>query len=218
MRANYRILSFDCANKTLGVICLDYNRNWAIELNYILKALNTSKTFNASSDVSSAIDIIDNRFTILYADVVNLLGDKKVKDTSAQFRCATLKEYVTKIRREYNPDMVIIEDQMSPNEKTRGIFYCLLYEFSDIAVSVKPHKKNININFGAGSHKDFMMKYTTKYTANKKHLEENFKHYLRAVKRKDLLSIDKLHNVADAFFQVYVYVRDNPATFINTQN
>jgi hypothetical protein len=135
-------------------------------------------------------------------------------------RCTLLKEHLNKLNSKISDiDIVIVEDQMSPNEKSRGVFYCVLYEYSSKCYIIKPHEKNKNLNFGAGLLQKFMVKYSIKY-ANKMHTHDNFLAYLNNANNSTELDFSKwskmkMRDIADAFCQAVAWSRMVDDGYIN---
>jgi hypothetical protein len=201
-----QILSIDCANKSLALSCIIFNDNWVNEINQLIKKFTT---FDEESYYKLLVDIneiLNNMFIIRWCKVVDILEGKKVKDCDAITRVQALKKYLLTLDDTY-VKYVIIEDQMSLNEKSRGVYYCLLFHYAHKnLVSVKAAQKNKNINFGAGNHCEFVAKYSKAWSANKAHSAANFLSYLKTRKQPPVdIKGKQLSDVADTFLQAYVY-------------
>jgi len=204
------ILSIDCANKTLAVVGITTNitdvRNL---LDYINSVLDMDKRNMDLKCLENIISTIEKLYFLLwrisYADCVDLIPGKKSKEVSVKDRCILLKNFITSVNKIFPADVVLIENQMSPNEKTRGIMYCLAYEYDNRSIIVDPRIKN-KLNFGAGTLSDFIMKTTDIGKANKYHVIENFNIVLtRAGYNNKNINKKTISHIGDAVFQVIAY-------------
>ena len=188
------LISFDCANKSLAVAVVEWNIHWADSYLDQLRALGPIKDEQDISKLdlilTKLLDDYYNQWHILYMDVVDLISGKKVIETSVTERCLALKTYVTSLDRMFPvPDIVLIEDQMTPNEKSRGVFYCLMYHYTPMAKNVNARHKN-DFNLGGGYITDFLLAYSKSEAANKAHTKANMLAYLeRTNQMKALYSV-----------------------------
>lgn len=210
-----RILSFDCANKSLAAVGIEWDDNWRVK--YIEELQRIYKLYKGNiHNVQSIKALYDELCTleketykqwdIKYTLFCDLIPGKKVKDTKPNERCLALNNKTKEINRDFpNPDIVLIEDQMTPNEKSRGVFYCLVYEYCNNVVIMDPKKKN-TFNFGAGCLNKYILKYAGAWSANKAHVRENFKILLKLMDREDIIKKYKIiTDVGDAMFQTIGY-------------
>ena len=186
-------LSFDCANRSLAV-CL-------VSIADIKTPCTTS--------------------TILYAKVFDLTQGKKLATSERTVLlkgCLTDVDVAVNALIEMHPK-VLIEYQMSINDKSRCVSNQVLYHYSgrfndcnSVGVHlVGPSLKN-KVCFSGDEkylHSTFMGMYASSYTANKKHTSANLMYWL---KKNDQLYIVKnikkknLDDIADAFVQIYGHI------------
>ena len=205
-----KILSIDCANKTLAVVGITTNIS---DLHKLLHFINQSiHIIGKITDLNKLEEIIATieqlyflLWRISYAECVDLIPGKKSKEVSVVERCTLLKNFITKVNKIFPADVVLIENQMTPNEKTHGIMYCLAYEYSEKSIIVNPRIKN-KLNFGAGTLSDFIMNYADIGKANKEHVIANFNIILTRIKYSHP-NINKktISHIGDAVFQVIAY-------------
>ena len=195
------ILSFDCANRSLAV-CLLY-----VNLNLINELGKKEKKY---------IDPVDNHVKIHMLRVFDLTKGKKVNTVR---RTQLLKECLCVVDDHIisfgiKLDRVLIEYQMSANDKSRCVSNGILYHYSCIpgtlVALVGPTLKN-KVCFSKDetlSHGTFMAKYASKYTANKNHSKSNFLYWLNLYGLNSILDENKIakknvDDIADAFMQIW---------------
>ena len=128
-------------------------------------------------------DLYLNYVKIHFVEVYDLTQGN---DLNTIQRAILLKSQLKKLDAIVSPPYsVLIEYQMSVNDKSRNVSNQLVYHYCDKANTylVGPSLKN-KINLSADqslSHGEFMSKYSSKYTANKNHSKENFKHYISKI-------------------------------------
>lgn len=197
------ILSFDCANRSLAVCFASVNTNLLSDLT---KAHDTK-------DVKKCVDLINSYVQIHILQVFDLTKGEKC--TSVE-RALLLKQCLKKIDSltTIKPDRVLIEYQMSSNDKSRCVSQQIVFHYSDIARTkislVGPTLKN-KICFSKDEsleHGTFMAKYASKYTANKNHSKSNFLYWLKIHNMEHLIKVNKiakknLDDIADAFMQIF---------------
>jgi hypothetical protein len=204
------ILSIDCANKTLAVVGITTNISDLHNLlNFINQSISRINTIYDIKEIEKIIATIENLYFLLwrisYTDCVDLIPGKKSKEVSVVERCTLLKNFIAKVNKIFPADIVLIENQMTPNEKTHGIMYCLAYEYSEKSIIVNPRIKN-KLNFGAGTLSDFIMNYADIGKANKEHVIANFNIMLSRIGCSHT-NINKktISHIGDAVFQVIAY-------------
>jgi len=230
-----KYLSFDCANVSLGVVCvLCDDLTWVYEAvsraRSVIDIINHMKepTCDKSAVVRMLEEAIDNlilwvncRFVISYANVIDVLGGRKVADCDAPTRVSALKKVLTDldgVGLEY--DAVVVENQMSPNEKSRGVYYCILYHYSERGIpvySINPCRKNTIIDElyvdkpWHLSHTDAIIAASSSWAANKKHSKENFANILRDMGRADLIKTlgKRLPDAADSYYGAIAHYLKN---------
>ena len=109
------------------------------------------------------------------------------------------------------PYLVLVEYQMSANDKSRCISQQIIYHYVDICevVLVGPSLKNkicLSVD-NSLSHSTFMEKYSSKYIANKNHAKANFLYWLALNNCSHLIAENQIKkrnidDIADAFMQI----------------
>jgi hypothetical protein len=213
-----RILSFDCANKSLAVCGVKVNTNKFAEtltkinecrklidqINLQIKNCTSGQDYKLilsqlkqlAAALKEIIKVFISAWVCEYQLVVDLFPGKKVKDTSPVERCVLLKSALAKI--DYECDYVVIENQMRINEKSTGVLYCLLYEYGPKANIIMPSEKN-KLNLGGVYRCDMIAKYSSAWSANKAHSKGNFE----IIAKEQGFTIPKkcVSDIADAYFQ-----------------
>lgn len=114
------------------------------------------------------------------------------------------------------PSRVLVEYQMSANDKSRCVSQQIVYHYSTLTeVSlVGPSLKN-KVCFSTDTslnHSTFMEKYSSKYTANKNHSKANFLYWLSLnnctnILADNLIQKKNIDDAADAFLQIFGYLQ-----------
>lgn len=199
-----RILSFDCANRSLAVIFATVNVDI---INDIKKAVDRS-------DVRDLIEKVNRYVIIHFANVFDLTKGKKCK---VEERTLLLKNCVCQIDKDIKkfdvPDHVLIEYQMNLNDKSRCVSNQLLYHYSGLEKTkvhiVGPTLKNKVLFADHLSHGSFMEKYARSYDANKSHTKINFLYWLDIHEQSYIVKKIKGKNIddlADAFMQIFGWI------------
>lgn len=188
------ILSIDCANRSLAVIYA-----------YMIKDLNNIKNSKIYKiNICKVYDLTEGK-------KVNTVIRTKLLKKCLQSIDIIINNLDIKYRK---PSNVLIEYQMSANDKSRCVSQQILYHYSctnDIKVElVGPTLKN-KICFSSDdslSHGTFMEKYASKYTANKNHTKANFLYWIKKNKLTNLIKDNNIakkniDDIADAFTQIY---------------
>lgn len=190
------VLSFDCAYRTLGVACIDFDILIHDKCNGILERLKTfGKLYDDErTDINERTDEyilrrLDDFKTIIeefnhirthmmqvhYTEVINVIPKQfgcKTKDLSSIERITMLKHVMNdldkKIAKICCPEVVLIEYQMSANDQSREVSHCIAYHYADKAhvESVSPSGK-FAVQICGITFNEFVAKYASKYTANK---------------------------------------------------
>lgn len=191
-----RILSFDCANRSLAVCCVTIN-------------------IHDNKDTNSCNWLIGDHVKINTLKVFDLTKGKKVNTVD---RASLLKKCLTDIDimlldEDLKINTVLVEYQMSANDKSRCVSQQILYHYSCLpGVNVEligPTLKN-KVCFSSDSsleHGTFMAKYASKYTANKNHSKSNFLYWIKRQGISKLIQENNIpkknvDDVADAFMQI----------------
>lgn len=125
------VLSFDCADKTLGVCLLSY-----LPSDIINERIELIKGENTIKQASQTIELIKNVLTVRSYWLFNLLPDLVVRDTEDAIRLSRLKYALKSIRNildnaNIRLNNVIVEYQMGQNDLSRLISAAIQYEFVD---------------------------------------------------------------------------------------
>lgn len=246
-----RVIGIDCATKSLAVSIVEFNHNWqndikmlSSEKRILFHDSQIEEQINILNDWITGIKkIMDDMFCLKYANVFDLLPGESLKGASIELRMRRLKgviEYIKFINSKIDlkpVDKVLIEYQMSQNDKSRNISTALMYAFSDPDPSFRFSSKLMNfkddfeisqprqivemvgpalkgkVYFGSsGRIQNFRKKYMNNYTSNKAHSKYNFLKWLKENKSLDLVkSIPKknLDDVADSFLMIYAWCVKN---------
>lgn len=204
-----RVLSFDCANRSLAVCYLTLMDNYEEKLKSALD----------KKDSDECIRLINNYVTIHILKIVDVTKTKTVPDTVR--RASLLKRALADIDNEISkmgerPDAVLIEYQMSLNDKSRCVSQQIAMYYVDEHTAapnyvdrvyfVGPTLKNKVCFKHDLDHGHFMEKHSSKYTANKNHAKENLKYWLTVHNQLHFLkNVPKKNHddLADAFMQIF---------------
>lgn len=196
------ILSFDCADKTLGVCIIGFSPKDIIGEN--LDMINDATVYKEYYQLKTAHDMLFMKEMWLF----NLLPDETVRGTSDALRLSRLKAALNIIKKYISSsnikiDNVLVEYQMVQNDLSRLISAAIIYEFAspdshiinelstselyestpigidtNIAV-VMPAGKNAFHFHQSLSYSNIAIRYATNTSANKRHTSENFKMFLK---------------------------------------
>ena len=219
-----RIVSFDCANKSLGVSILNYNLNISkdIKLKYDMYLAEKAELLKNFNDIKmnkllekyiklldETIKLVSNKITIEFLDVVDLIPGKKVKETDPVYRTDKLYDYLNNIidplvnftiDKEY---IFLLEFQMGPNVKSGTVsaqimYHLMKYKNGDNIKLIGPSLKNkIIIGGSHNNYKNYIEKYTTNYGANKAHSKQNFLDLLKYLDSEIMIKDIKKKNIDD---------------------
>ena len=157
-------LSIDVANKSLAVSFLYYNKNHYENLEY--------QTINKKLSLNNLIQIntsLNNVIKYYICEVIDLMPNIKVKNTTILFRTKKLKEYIEKLKQRVNnisqndKVTVIIEKQPSFNDKCKTVYNQLLYSFIEPNYKVRiinPVYKNQVYFNNELKYSNFIQKYS----------------------------------------------------------
>ena len=209
------VLSFDCANKSLGVSIFTYNKNFQKDINNVLESNieNIDKLININ-------DIINNSINILYLDVIDVLPDLKVSEVSLLDRTKAFKSVILQINDIVDKYLkgqkinICIEYQPVFNDKSRTICNQLIYEYTlkenyEIHI-VNPSLKNKIYFTEELKHNLFLAKYNSNYKANKNHTKSNFLYFIKVYNLDNLIKKIKksnLDDIADSLLQGFAFIK-----------
>lgn len=190
------IISIDVAIKSLALSVISYDTNYCFHVrNIINKCDDMLKTDLNIPILITILDElntrIDNIYTIEYMNVVDIIPEKKIKDTDIVYRTQQLIKYLKQFDEWFinylnnkgmldDPVYVLIEYQMVTNDKSRGIASQLLYHFLSYNMPhievhmVGPSLKNTICICPELHYNFFVDKYMNNYDANKNHSKSNF--------------------------------------------
>ena len=192
-------LSIDCANKSLAIGL------YSIVSNFKECITNPNK------------NELDNYIKINFIKVIDLIPDKKLKDTNIYDKSKSLKINLDKINKEIitaiadQPFELLIEYQMNVNDKSRCIYSQIIYEYIDKCTihTMPPSKKNILYMNKQLMYGEIMNNSNSNYLCNKNHSKYNFVYYLLVFNKLDLLKSIKKKNyddIADTFMQCLAHI------------
>jgi len=211
-------LSIDVANKSLAISFAQY-----IKLKHLKFSINEC---NNISQISKSLIKFNNQIndSISYyiCEVIDLIPNKKVRNTSQLERALALKIYLSKLQEKLNTYInkfnitkiqVLVELQPSFNDKSRAAFNQIIYEFSNssifqIKIMNASYKNSISLNKNL-TYSNFIKKYSNNYLANKNHTKENFLYFLKTFNLLHLIKHIKKKNyddIADSFMQMLAYI------------
>lgn len=229
------VLSFDAADKTLGVCLMSYMPKITIDEQMEL-LVNEKNNVEKLKLIST---IINNIIRIRSCWLFDLLPENIVRETPDSIRLSRLKYALKSIRKSLDDakitlDHIIVEYQMGQNDLSRLISAGIMYEFveydanihvniglstmldkktndilSSNCITIGPTFKN-SIQFSPElSYSNFAAKYKTTKTANKHHTAENFKYFLtlNGISQKNKHS--EINHIADAFMQSVYWIIHN---------
>ena len=213
-------LSIDVANKSLAVSFFEYNK-------YIPSTNILSNNQRISTELISINKNINNIINYSICEVIDLLPNKKVKNTSIFERSHALNCYLKdlkkrlyKLKNEMNITLIklLIELQPSFNDKSKTTFNQIIYEFCNddffkIKIMNASYKNKIYLSKDL-IHSNFIKKYSNNYLANKNHTKENFLYFIKCFQLTHLIKKIKKKNyddIADSFMQAmaYIYILEN---------
>ena len=208
-----RILGVDCAYKSYALCVVEYDVNWRKEHTKIYEDF--LKTDQKTSDIIHTLKTLKKLYDSIYdikkLEVHNFIPNKKIDNTTLCERTLPLKKMLKKLNKEFDFDLVLIEYQMSSNFKSREIFSYTYFYFVDKCPTYKvgPSLKNTLAFKKTLRHSEFLEKYSTDYTANKKHAVENLRYWLKIFNKQNMLEKIKKKNhddAADAFLTIIGYM------------
>ena len=143
-----KILSFDCASKSLGVSIVKIDGKIELELYETINIL--------------TLDGSENRL---------------ITETTTTERSKLLKKYLKKFDNIEKDTQILIEYQMDANDKSREIYHYLIYHFSDFSIELFNPKLKNKIHFGKYHISDYYAKYANSEYARKKHSSDLGKYF-----------------------------------------
>jgi hypothetical protein len=217
-----RILSFDSATKTLAFTITNFDPELFNPSSPFMQRANdlyllgrcivngvvpdiTPEKIRAISDkLTGVLETLKQMIVVEYGDVTDLVPDKADEDITPIERIKALNQYIIAHPEMYRDiDLVVIEYQMSMNNKSGIISHALMAFFANYElIEIHPSNKN-TIALGVGySYADFSVKYSSSYLANKAHATACFMRLEQVIESKVPYTTKKLRgHIADAFMQ-----------------
>jgi hypothetical protein len=230
-----RYISFDVANKSLAIAIVYYKSDEEIHSS-LLKEFNNYKKLKKRLLKTNPIqifheynallkkcdDILQQKFVIEYLNVVDLIPDKKLSETTTIERTYYLHKFLQQLQNtikeitlgsrgvDDNNYKFLIEYQMGPNDKSRVvssqiILFCMDFLSSgdsaeDRIKLVGPSLKNklSFVNDECSYHSYYLSKYKTNYAANKNHTKYILKKIIKTYNQEHLLKDIQKKNIDDA--------------------
>lgn len=236
-----RYVSFDVANKSLAIAIVRFECNKTINerLADAFAEYQKNKPFKMGLPGTEPLlleylkllekcnEILSSRFQMEYLNVIDLIPDRKISETSAIERAFFLSRALLDIRDKIpisDDCQFLVEYQMGPNDKSRAVSSQILLfctSFMESAMEAKmriklvgPSLKNKlcikNDNESYLSH--YLAKFKTNYAANKNHTKYmlkkltyayNYDGFVRGIKKKNL------DDAADAVCMAVAYFMHN---------
>lgn len=214
---NTRILSFDCANKSLAYFSANF------DLQYLSRYIELrNKVMLSQQKEAEHIEAIANLLfftqTNTFAEniksgVVDVLDGKKLNDTNLIERTKGLKQKLDEIYSTMpTPDLILIEAQPNKNHKSSTVQdqLCMYFINKNIKCMLIDSREKNRHCFDPNLHHDiFVCKFHKTYTANKNHSKQNFLKFIKVFNIEHVLLGIKAENVddlADSFMQLFAYL------------
>jgi hypothetical protein len=125
------IYSFDCAIKNLGICCIEIDDHWQEKISRIIEELelfyenieSIDEYFKQAKVILSNIEtLLSNKFKIRFLNIIDLVPEGKVASCRSKDILRRLKYCLYCLDNQLpKPDVVLIEHQMTQNDKARGI-------------------------------------------------------------------------------------------------
>ena len=211
-----KVLSFDCANKSLAYCCATVD----IEMLRILfKSINTKPIAPLKPIYQFSPELIyelsrrvKNIVQLHKCAVIDVIPDIKLDDTDKVLRTKCLRNVLNSIEFDLSiEDTILVENQpRNKNDKSTIVEHQLLMYYADYDIDViDPKKKNMFSFDPSLKHDFFVSMYDTQYRANKEHTKANFLKFAEVFDWQQQIQAipkDRLADAADAFMQMYVWV------------
>lgn len=211
-------LSYDCANKSLGIIFFSFNFSYKDEIKTIIQS-----DISKIEKLVKIHQILKHTIDIFYLDVIDICPNMKITELDIIQRSNLFKIALNKINvvvknvidnEHVNHINVYIERQPVFNIKSMVISSQLIYEYANndrfkIKLMYPMLKNQIYLHEDL-KHSSFISNTNNGYKANKNHTKANFLHFIEKFKLKNKISHIKnknLDDIADAFMQVLTDIR-----------
>lgn len=194
------LLSFDCANKSLGYT---YARIYN-PIQYCIDLINPC--------LKKSVGVPSDWIEILSCGVLDLLPNMKLKNTNPIFRAQMLYNRITKLIEDIKLDdnaIILIETQPSFNIKSSYVSYQLLMIFIKYDTRLVPSSQKNKMYIGNLKLADFRQKYASNYAANKEHSKAMFKVFRETHNVEwmiDGIAKRNIDDLADSCMQILAYI------------
>lgn len=144
------IVGFDCALENLGIVVVEFDNVWRDKIQdcivrlYGLYAevgtLSKAAFLQKARDLLQEIDtVLGNIVQIRWFNVIDLIPGNSVEEVDVLDRTKRLKALLTVLDVQFpEPDLVLIEYQMGPNDIARMVSAQLAYHYTtDIAINIQ---------------------------------------------------------------------------------
>jgi hypothetical protein len=135
------IISFDIAIKSLAVAIFKINDKWKTELQLEQEKLKLANLSTIQPILENIGLIYDSIIVPIYLDVIDLIPNQKIKETTTELRSARLKTFLNllddiikeKINNlDDNKFKILLEYQMGSNDLSRNICSQILFYYSQL--------------------------------------------------------------------------------------
>jgi hypothetical protein len=229
-------ISVDCGTKNLAIVFYKYNNNYLKNINDLLKTnfksikdIKLKINLISNDDLKKIENIIDNVIDIKTFKLINLLEDKKLKETNIIDRSLQMKKQLDELDKYINQIMieeisldeiinVHVEYQMNINNCSLGVMNQFIYHYTNSELKKQKYKvkiiypalKNKLFMHDKLKHKYFIEKCNSNYKSNKEHSKYNLLYFLYIFKKHELIkdySLKKIDDLADSLLQSLVNLR-----------
>lgn len=206
-----KILSYDCANKSLGYTLFTVDTD-QIAQNYLPTGKPTPEKIHAK--IREDIDGLNGLVTVESCGVINLF-EEMVKDTDIIYRTKKLRGALDAagFRQMQDIDAVIVEYQYTPGSPSREVSDMLLMYYSDFNIDLFFPSARKKVHFSNDiSYDAFSQKYKKSYDANKAHSIANCNYLAEKLNLEtfqtcmDGLPASNRDDLAESFMNAWVWV------------
>lgn len=202
------IMSFDCARRNMGVCVME------VDHVMILPAL----ALQELDDVESQIAVLERRVQYIDRVLNEILNVRTFESWDCGADAVQAWEVAPVLRQKLNeldakwgrPDIMIYEFQMNVNDKSRMVSTMLAYHyaFCPTVWRAMPALKNQVSLSNALRHRNFLIKHSSAYRANKAHAEATVRFWADTF-RVSLQRLDKkkLDDPGDALLQILAGIK-----------
>lgn len=206
-----RVLSFDCANKSLGHCLFDIDTELLSKKYLPIGKPNVEKIHAMVRANITGMNGVINVITC----GVNSLFSEKISDTNIMYRTKKLHSMLCSLDlgNRGDIDAVVIEYQYVAGSHSREVSDCLCMYFAEFNVDLFFPSSRKKLHFtDTLNYSHFKEKYAKSYTANKAHSVANFKYIIEELELESLQQcIAAIHSsnhddIADSFLNAWMWV------------